>query len=314
MAGTKYFSYTPANARLKGAAELSSLYGNIDYDEASIKKKFDTATNDAYKVKQKEYQQAENAYYDQMANQQFSTVDAIRRANAQAIASGATKGMQAANELSAVLGLQQEAATGATTLATDRQKIIDEHVAALSQNAVDALNTANEVKLKLGTLGSDIYASDVQRLAALDAYWQGLEEAAAALEGDKAAAAAQKYAADKAAAAQVDAAKATANAQQAYSEALYKKDPVAWAMQVMGLDLETAKAYIANKNKVADKNKVDAITTAAPKRKTTNGSSFLDWFTKDYAPITKESDFIGPQKVVPRNNLIPSRFTSGYKW
>ena len=225
MAGTRYFSYTPTNAKLKGAAELSSLYGNIDYDEASIKKKFDTATNDAYKVKQKEYQQAENAYYDQMANQQFSTVDAIRRANAQAIASGATKGMQAANELSAVLGLQQEAATGATTLATDRQKIIDEHVAALSQNAVDALNTANEVKLKLGTLGSDIYASDVQRLAALDAYWQGLEEAAAALEGDKATAAAQRYAADKAAAAQIDAAKATANAQQAYSEALYKKDP-----------------------------------------------------------------------------------------
>ena len=285
MAGTKYFSYTPANARLKGAAELSSLYGNIDYDEASIKKKFDTATNDAYKVKQKEYQQAENAYYDQMANQQFSTVDAIRRANAQAIASGATKGMQAANELSAVLGLQQEAATGATTLATDRQKIIDEHVAALSQNAVDALSAANEAKLKLGTLGSDIYASDVQRLAALDAYWQGLEEAAAALEG-------QRYAADKAAAAQVDAAKATANAQQAYSEALYKKDPVAWAMQVMGLDLATAKAYIA------DKNKVDAITTAAPKRNTT----------------TNTSSFIGPQKVVPRNNLTPSRFTSGYKW
>ena len=304
MAGTRYFSYTPANARLKGAAELSSLYGNIDYDEASIKKKFDTATNDAYKVKQKEYQQAENAYYDQMANQQFSTVDAIRRASAQAITSGATKGMQAANELSAVLGLQQEAATGATTLATDRQKIIDEHVAALSQNAVDALSAANEAKLKLGTLGSDIYASDVQRLAALDAYWQGLEEAAAALEGDKATAAAHK-----AAAAQIDAAKATANAQQAYSEALYKKDPVAWAMQVMGLDLETAKAY------VADKNKVDAITTAAPvKRNTTSGSSFLDWFTQDYAPITKSSDFIGPQKVVPRNNLTSSRITSGYKW
>lgn len=314
MAGTKYFSYTPANARLKGAAELSSLYGNIDYDEASIKKKFDTATNDAYKVKQKEYQQAENAYYDQMANQQFSTVDAIRRANAQAIASGATKGMQAANELSAVLGLQQEAATGATTLATDRQKIIDEHVAALSQNAVDALSAANEAKLKLGTLGSDIYASDVQRLAALDAYWQGLEEAAAALEG-------QKYAADKAAAAQVDAAKATANAQQAYSEALYKKDPVAWAMQVMGLDLETAKAYIA------DKNKVDAITTAAPVRSANNNnnnngiSDFLSLFMTNkqkqqlgLLPTNTTSDFIGPQKVVPRNNLTPSRFTSGYKW
>lgn len=310
MAGTKYFSYTPANARLKGAAELSSLYGNIDYDEASIKKKFDTATNDAYKVKQKEYQQAENAYYDQMANQQFSTVDAIRRANAQAIASGATKGMQAANELSAVLGLQQEAATGATTLATDRQKIIDEHVAALSQNAVDALNTANEVKLKLGTLGSDIYASDVQRLAALDAYWQGLEEAAAALEG-------QRYAADKAAAAQVDAAKATANAQQAYSEALYKKDPVAWAMQVMGLDLETAKAY------VADKNKVDAITTAAPVRNSSNTNTgampnFLSLFMTDKQKqqlgLSSANDFIGPQKVVPRNNLTPSSFTSGYKW
>lgn len=299
MAGTRYFSYTPTNAQLKGAAELSSLYGNIDYDEASIKKKFDTATNDAYKVKQKEYQQAENAYYDQMANQQFSTVDAIRRANAQAIASGATKGMQAANELSAVLGLQQEAATGATTLATDRQKIIDEHVAALSQNAVDALSAANEAKLKLGTLGSDIYASDVQRLAALDAYWQGLEEAAAALEGDEITAAAQKYAADKSAAAQINAAKINANAQQAYSEALYQKDPVAWAMQVMGLDLDTAKAYIANKNKV------DAITTAAPVRNSSNTntstnkgwlSNFLNFFTKDYAPAT--------QTTTPQNNIL----------
>lgn len=67
----------------------------------------------------------------------------------------------------------------------------------------------------------------------------------------------------------------------------------------MGLDLDTAKAYIANKNKV------DAITTAAPVRNSSNTntstnkgwlSNFLNFFTKDYAPAT--------QTTTPQNNIL----------
>lgn len=48
---------------------------------------------------------------------QATALDAIRRANAQAIASGASAGLGAANQLSAILGLQQESVGSAADLA-----------------------------------------------------------------------------------------------------------------------------------------------------------------------------------------------------
>lgn len=82
------------------------------------------------------YGQAQNQYSQNIADQQASLQDTLRRSQAEAVATGASRGLQAANELSAMLGLQQEAAQGATTLQGDYAA----SMAAAQQQAADILN------------------------------------------------------------------------------------------------------------------------------------------------------------------------------
>lgn len=60
---------------------------------------------------------AQQSLSNQMLSNQATALDTIRKANASAIASGANAGLSAANQLSSVLGLQQETAQASTELA-----------------------------------------------------------------------------------------------------------------------------------------------------------------------------------------------------
>ena len=134
---------------LRSAAELARLYGNITFDEDAIRKKFDKATQAEYALKRKEYEQTEDQFYNRLFGTQSTALDTIRRANASAISSGAAKGMQAANELSAILGLQQESVDDSTKLAQARHNLTDAEAAAYAKNVVDALAKANETNWHL---------------------------------------------------------------------------------------------------------------------------------------------------------------------
>lgn len=151
---------------LRGAQDLAALYGNVQYDMDAIRGVYDKRTADEYAVKRKEYQQTENNYYGQMYNAGLTAQDTLRKGTAQAIMTGAGRGMQAATELSALLGLQQEGVKGATDLAVARNLLTDQEQAALSKNAMDALTASNDAKLKLGTLSGSLYAADTQFSAA----------------------------------------------------------------------------------------------------------------------------------------------------
>lgn len=194
-----YISDSPPVERtpLRSAEDLASLYGNITFDEDAIRSKFDKATKAEYELKRKEYEQTEDQFYNRLLGTQSTALDTIRRANASAISSGAAKGMQAANELLAILGLQQESVDDSTQLAQARNNLVDAEAAAYAKNVVDALNTANQIKLALGTLGSNLYASDTQFDVGTMQYLAQLDAAAKQLEGMGLTADATKYSADR---------------------------------------------------------------------------------------------------------------------
>lgn len=166
----------------------------INYDYNKIKDIFDQATAASYKTEADQQQQNENQFNQNQFNTQQSALDTIRKSNAQAIANGASKGMQAANELSAILNLQQQGTTGATTLADNANQMYDKEQQAFAQNAQKALSTAN-------TAGENVFATSVQQQVGQEQYWASIEQALKNLEGTKYAAdksaEASKYAADK---------------------------------------------------------------------------------------------------------------------
>lgn len=174
---------TPIGApALKSAEELAKMYGNITYDEGTILSKFDKATEKEYAAKRKEYEQTEDEFYNRLFGTQSTALDTIRKANSSAITSGASRGFQAASEIAAILGLQQESVDDSTKLAQARTNLVDKEAEAYTKNAVDALTTANTLKQALATVGSNLYAADtqlsvgqLQYLAQLDAAAQQLE-------------------------------------------------------------------------------------------------------------------------------------------
>jgi hypothetical protein len=178
-------AYAPARPGLKSAAELAALYGGITYDEDAIRAKFDAASKAEYAALRNEYDATANQFYGQMYGTQNTALDTIRKANASAVATGASRGIQAANELSAILGLEQTNAATATQLASDRNALMDKEQAAYAKNVVDALTTSNTTKQALATLGANLYASDTQFDVGEMNYYAALNQAEKALEGSK---------------------------------------------------------------------------------------------------------------------------------
>ena len=176
-------SYTPSRPSLRSAEDLASLFGGITYDEAAIRAKFDAATKAEYDLKRKEYEATANKFYEQMYGTQATALDTIRRNNAAAVATGASRGIQAANELSAILGLQETNTQTASELAQQRNLLADQEGAALAKNIVDAMTTSNAVKQALGNLAANLYASDTQFDVGAMQYYAALNQAAQALQG-----------------------------------------------------------------------------------------------------------------------------------
>ena len=133
--------------------KLLSLYNNA----ARVQKDTSLAEN----------QQAINQYGNSLKSAQDSYIDAMRKANANAIVSGAARGTQAANELSAILGMQQQGAEGATELAQQRAQIGLDYANALAEARTNAESEAyNRRKQAVDQLLQQ-YASDSDILAYL---------------------------------------------------------------------------------------------------------------------------------------------------
>jgi len=185
--------FTPTQPQLRGLS-LGDLYG-LTYDQDTIRKLFDEATAAEFARKQKEYAMTENKFYGNLFGTQSTALDTIRKSNAQAVATGASRGMQAANELSAILGLSQEGVAGSTDLAQQRNLLADNEAEAYTKNAMEALMEANKVKQAIGTMDSGLYAADTQFQVGQMDYYARLDAAMKELEAAGLAAEAQRFAA-----------------------------------------------------------------------------------------------------------------------
>ena len=121
-------------------------YANTLVDEQAILDKFNAATAAQYNVQREQNRQAENQFYNQMYNTQQTAMDTIRKSNAAAVSSGASSGVHAANELSAILGLEQESVASATELANVNRQTAQEETAAVLENVLKAYQHATQEK------------------------------------------------------------------------------------------------------------------------------------------------------------------------
>lgn len=140
-------------------------YAQQQVDEQAILDKYNAATTAQYNLQREQNRAAENQFYNQMYNTQRTAMDTIRQSNAAAVASGASRGVQAANELAAILGLQQESVQGATEIAQANRQTAQEETAAVLENVLNAYNQATQERAQLVQQGIESASVDVQQQA-----------------------------------------------------------------------------------------------------------------------------------------------------
>lgn len=146
-----FMSTTPtANSAGLGMTQLQAQ-ANALVDEQALLDKFNAATTAQYNLQREQNRQAENTFYNQMYNTQQTAMDTIRQSNAAAVSTGASRGIQAANELSAILGLQQESVASATELANANRQTAQEETAAVLENVLNAYQQAEQQRQNLIT-------------------------------------------------------------------------------------------------------------------------------------------------------------------
>lgn len=137
-------------------------YAQEQVDEQAILDKYNAATIAQFNAQREQNRQNENAFYNQMYNTQKTAMDTIRQSNAAAVASGASRGVQAAQELSSLLGLQQESVASATELAQANRQTAQEETAAVLENVLNAYQQSVQQRQQLVQQGIESASVDVQ--------------------------------------------------------------------------------------------------------------------------------------------------------
>ena len=115
-------------------------------------------------------------YYRQLAATQDTAADTIRQQYAQGIQSGISKGMQAANLLSTILGTTQAGAAGAQEQAQAEREAYLKYASELAGNGATALNQSNAAYETLMGNIRQLYNDEIQQQTAKLEYNASLEE------------------------------------------------------------------------------------------------------------------------------------------
>lgn len=137
----------------------------LNTDTRAIRQAYDQATAAAHAAEERSIISAENAWQRNLASTQQTALDTIRKNNASAIATGASKGMQAANELSAILGLQDTATEEATALVQQRLDLADKYAAEYAKNVITAQEMASANKQAMMSAAMQQYGYDTEYAA-----------------------------------------------------------------------------------------------------------------------------------------------------
>lgn len=129
-------------------------------DENYIRNALNQATNAAYDVNRAQaLQDAANAEDTNYANTKNAIAE-MRRNLVGSGSSGANTGAANATALQALLGLGQQNTQATTEGLRNVNNVSRERASALAQNAVDAINTANDATAKMYDAATSSYASD----------------------------------------------------------------------------------------------------------------------------------------------------------
>ena len=172
------------NPEILGVNDLSKLLGvEFTYDRDEIEKIYQDATQAA--LRSELNSGAERDYYSHLGAAQNTALDTIRQQYGQALAAGASKGMQAANMLSAILGTTQTANEEATDLAVAKQQLVNKYAQQMKQDTADALQYSNEMASSIGSLSHQLYNDMIQQKTAELSYNQGINTDYAGYEASK---------------------------------------------------------------------------------------------------------------------------------
>ena len=160
----------------KSAREYADEFANMDVDYQGILDRFNTATEASLSRKRAQLAQTENKFYNQMYDTQRTALDTIRQSNARAVSTGASRGMQAANELSAILGLQEQSVETASQLAQASQDLAAEESEAVLNNVLQAYQQAKQEQQTNVQLGLQAVQNEITKLQYAQAQSQSQRE------------------------------------------------------------------------------------------------------------------------------------------
>ena len=160
----------------KSAREYADEFANMDVDYQGILDRFNAATEASLSRKRAQLAQTENKFYNQMYDTQRTALDTIRQSNARAVSTGASRGMQAANELSAILGLQEQSVETASQLAQASQDLAAEESEAVLNNVLQAYQQAKQEQQTNVQLGLQAEQNEITKLQHAQAQSQSQRE------------------------------------------------------------------------------------------------------------------------------------------
>lgn len=135
-------------------------YSRDQLDQNKLLNLYNNAAKTQYEGDLQAVDASRREYGRALMSAQDNYLQAMRQANASAIASGAARGTQAANELSTMLGLQQDSMQGATDLADQRAQASIDYANALAKAQVDAENTVYDRRKEITDQLLQQYVSD----------------------------------------------------------------------------------------------------------------------------------------------------------
>lgn len=124
------------------------------------------AVEGMYDLLDKRQGQTEQAYYRGLGSVQDTLIDTLGLESKGAIASGASRGMQSAQALSALLGFGQQGVEGVTGLAESRANLSQEEAAALAEAEKAAFTDSEMAKQAIAKFTTDLYGYDASNYAA----------------------------------------------------------------------------------------------------------------------------------------------------
>jgi len=148
---------------------------NIIHDFAKMLGLKQDAINTQYANLDNEWGRTKDQYYDLMGGNADMVLGMLQQGDRMAARTGTASGTNAANQLSALLGLSEDASVGATDLAQQRADLVSEREAALAKATSDTLSEHNDLGVNLGTLANSKYGHENNAYAALLATLGGID-------------------------------------------------------------------------------------------------------------------------------------------